>query len=372
MVRLAAAACLLSGSSAVKQAVAIPTVELAGGGGVQLPMLVMGDGAAWGRGTNWTEWVTLAGKGAGLDSAWDYGQMGGSPPNATGGTQTAIPPALAAAGVRREDVVITSKLPCGGFDGGLEPMTAAAAQQYIDANLAMLNTTYIDLLLLHHVCSSRAETAMVWREMEAAKRAGKARAIGVSNFVVADLEALAADTNLTEPIAANQCHFTVGQIDTAVIAYCKAHGIVLASYGTLHGPVPTNHPAIAAVAARRNVSEAAVVLKYVSAHGIAIVTASDSAAYDVEDAGIFGWELTADDMAQLDAVQGGQALTCSDCYAQPCRTCQEAIKAAGCGSFIPSYDHTGCMGCVANLSAVSMAQVRAAGCSDDYIFKACW
>ena len=71
-------------------------------------------------------------------------------------------------------------------------------------------------------------------------------------------------------------------------------------------------------------------------------------------------------------MQGGQALTCSDCYAQPCRTCQDAIKAAGCGAFLPNYDHTGCMGCVANLSAASMATLRAAGCSDDYIFKACW
>jgi diketogulonate reductase-like aldo/keto reductase len=276
--------------TAVTATLNIPTVKMAGG--VELPMLIMGDGASWNRPSNFTSWINLVGKGSGIDTAWDYGQFGGDPPTATKGTSALIPPQIAAAGVKREEVMITTKIPCSGFDGGLEPMNATMAQQYIESNLQMLKTDYVDLLLLHHVCRTPAETLMVWKVMEAAKRAGKARAIGVSNFVVADLQALKS-SGITEPISANQCHFTVGQIDNATIDWCRKNNVALESYGTLHGPVDMHHPAITTVAKRRNVSNAAVILKYVSQQGIAIVTASDNTAYDLEDADIFTWQLSA-------------------------------------------------------------------------------
>lgn len=212
------------------------------------------------RPSNFTRWINLVGKGAGIDSAWDCGQFGGVPPASANGSETLIPAAIAAAGVRREDVMITSKIPCSGFDGGSEPMTPAMTQTYIEANLKMLKTSYVDLLLLHHVCRSPAETLMVWRVMEQAKKKGQAKAIGVSNFVAADLEALKG-AGLNEPIAANQCHFTVGQIDNATIAWCRANNVTMSSHSTLHPPVGPDNHAIATVAARHNVSNAAVVLK---------------------------------------------------------------------------------------------------------------
>lgn len=191
----------------------IPTVPLAGSSPtVELPMLNLGDGASWGRPSNFTLWYQLVGKGAGIDSAWDYGNPFYSPPNTTNGTQVLIPPQFEAAGARREDIVITTKIPCGGYDGGLEPMTEDDVREYVDANLRMLNTTYIDLLLLHHQCRTADETAFVWRALERLKRRGKVRALGVSNFITSDLVALHDHGNITEPIAANQCHFSVGQV----------------------------------------------------------------------------------------------------------------------------------------------------------------
>ena len=55
---------------------------------------------------------------------------------------------------------------------------------------AQLNTTYADLLLFHHRCKTPEETASVWSALEAAKAAGKARHIGVSNFNAHDLATL--------------------------------------------------------------------------------------------------------------------------------------------------------------------------------------
>ena len=184
------------------------------------------------------------------------------------------------------------------YDGGVEPMTAAAAAEYIEANLAMLRTDYIDLMLLHHVCRTPAETAAVWSVLEDFKRRGSLKAIGVSNFVKADIEALAT-TATPGSISANQCHFAVGQFDQATLASCVSHGIAVQAYSTLNVPVGLQNPVIWAVAGRHNVSAAAVAFKYVSQRGIGIVTASSSTAFDVEDAGIFEWgPLTTADMAR--------------------------------------------------------------------------
>ena len=54
-------------------------------------------------------------------------------------------------------------------------MNSTLAMEYIDAELATLNTSYADLLLFHHRCRTDVETASVWRGLEAAKRQGKAR-----------------------------------------------------------------------------------------------------------------------------------------------------------------------------------------------------
>ena len=170
-----------------------------------------------------TQWANLVGPGAGIDTAWDYG------------TQSKIPPGIAASKLSREQVFIATKIPCDHWDGGVEPMNASMAEHYISTDLQQLNTSYVDLMLLHHICATPEETAEVWKTLEAMKKKGAAKAIGVSNFEVPDLIALMEVA--TEPIDANQCHFGVGEIDNATIAYSKEHGIALESYGTLHGGV---------------------------------------------------------------------------------------------------------------------------------------
>jgi diketogulonate reductase-like aldo/keto reductase len=157
-----------SSTGAIALSSPIPYQTLPGGG--KLPLLIMGDGVNWGRGTNWTQWIDLVGAGAGIDSAWDYG------------SEPAIPPAIAKSKFSREDIFITSKIPCDHWDGGVEPMNRTQAEWYIARDLAELNTSYVDLMLLHHICATPAETIEVWKALEGMKQRGQARAIGVSNF----------------------------------------------------------------------------------------------------------------------------------------------------------------------------------------------
>ena len=119
-------------------------------------------------GDDFAQWFAAAGPGAAIQTFYSYGNG----PH--------IAPQLRQVG--RRNVFVSTGIPCGccGSDSPrIEPMNESLATAYIDAELAQLETAYADLLLFHHRCRTEAETASVWRAFEAAKRAGKARLLGV-------------------------------------------------------------------------------------------------------------------------------------------------------------------------------------------------
>eukprot|EP00947_MAST-08B_sp_MAST-8B-sp1_P001425 g1425.t1 len=313
-------------------------------------------------GGNFTAWVELAGRGSGVKTAWEYHN------------QPSILPQVYAAGLRREDVMLETMLPCGGAgDPNPEPMNASYAEFYIKQDLELLNTSYVDLLLLHHTCASQEETAAVWKALEAALRRGDAKAIGVSNFDAADLSALLAVAE--EPISVNEAHFAVGIMDHDTIALAKAHGIALVSFSSLAAGVPTDHPVVAGVAQKHNVSGAQVMYKYVSAHGIAVLSSmSSNPAYVAEDLGIFDFDLDALDMRALDALQTSKR-TCTDCFNAPCQACATKLLSLGCPvGKMPAWgrdnpDSAKCLACAA--TAAHNATVMETCGAQYMVTKAC-
>eukprot|EP00935_MAST-01C_sp_MAST-1C-sp1_P000334 g334.t1 len=332
----------------------VPYQTLSGGG--KLPMLVMGDGISWGRPSNHTMWINLVGAGAGLDSAWDYHSENRIPAE--------IRAAHGGAGAKREDLFITSKIPCGGFDGGVAEMNATQAQLYIDTVMRDLATPYVDLMLLHHVCPTPAVTATVWAVLENMVKKGQAKAIGVSNFRSDDIAALMPHTIV--PIEVNQAHFVVGEMDHETINYCKAHQIALESYGTLHGSINASNPTVVSVGKKHNISGAVVLMRYITQQGITVVSATDSLAYANSDIDMFGITLDSADMAALDALQTGER-HCDDCCRQSCQTCQQALNAAGC----KANGGDACYACVKKLPSAGAA-MKACGSQDPLAFRACY
>ena len=81
--------------------------------------------------------------------------------------------------------------------------------------------------------------------------------------------------------------------------------------GSLHGGVSMDDPVVAKVAAKHNVSNAIVMLRFVTQQHITVVTASDSPRFDEKDMGMFELTLDSADMAALDGLQGGKVRTCS-------------------------------------------------------------
>ena len=191
----------------------------------------------------------FAAGGRGLDTALDYHNQ----------DQVAV--AVAASGLKREEIFLTTKIS--------GRCTARVAQKAIDEDLALLQTSFVDLLLHHFPCPSREGTIEVWLVLQAAYANGQARAIGVSNYAIDDLDAILGLPGV--PPAVNQCQMSIGSHDDRTIGYCRAHNITYQAYSPL-SHVDLTDPRIAAVAAAHAKSAAQVALKWVVQQDIILAT----------------------------------------------------------------------------------------------------
>ena len=231
-------------------------------------------------------WLKLGGRG--LDTANSYNN------------QDQIGAAMRASGLPRSEIFVTTKIFCAGNTSG-----AVAA---IDSDLKQLGLESVDLVLIHRPnpypghpeqCQDAEKRAATWKGLELALKAGKTRAIGVSNFNASELAALLETAEVTP--AVNQCQMSVGSHDDATIAFCRAHAITYEAYSPLRGG-EMSKPAVKQIAASHGKSGAQVILRWIVQQGHVLATSADNAEYDQEDMDLFSWSLTASDMATLTAI----------------------------------------------------------------------
>lgn len=82
---------------------------------------------------------------------------------------------------------------------------------------------------------------------------------------------------------------------------------------------------------------------------------------------MFNFNLTAQDMAELTAIQGGHVRTCSDCWKDSCRACQAAMKKAGCNP----WSGPTCLTCVEASLGKEKAEIMAVCKDEPMVYKAC-
>ena len=182
--------------------------------------------------------------------------------------------------------------------------------QEAHAVLALLNTSYVDLLLLHGpsapsfgyegACSAAASAlnAAQWRAYADFMRAGKARAIGVSNYCASCLEGLGAPVPAVNQI---QVHVGTGADPEGLLSYCKQQGIAVQAYSPLaHGAVVSD-PLCEEGGAAANRSAAQVGLRWVLDRAPSLVVKASKKEYLLDDLDVFGWALPPAAIAELDA-----------------------------------------------------------------------
>lgn len=216
------------------------------------------------------------------------------------GNERGVGEAVRAAGIDRGDVYITSKL----NNGFHEPDDARRA---FEGTLAELGSDYVDLFLIHWPLPTLYDGDFVstWRTLEEFKADGRARSIGVSNFQVEHLERLASEADVTP--AVNQIELHPYFLNDEVRAHGEAHGIATEAWAPIAQGQVVDDPVITAIAERLGRSPAQVVLRWHIQRGRIVFPKSVTPGRIAENFDLFDFELDADDIERIDALDRGPA-----------------------------------------------------------------
>jgi diketogulonate reductase-like aldo/keto reductase len=244
--------------------------------GYQMPMLGLGvwqvpDGA---QTVNAVRWALDLGY-RHIDTAQAYGN------------EESVGRALRDSGVPRGEVFITTK-----FNPGRKDPVAEAEQ-----SLRRLGIDQVDLYLVHW---PRGGPLRAWPGMERARELGLARSVGVSNFGTRELrEVIAAGTI---PPAVNQVQFSALQYRRALLDACRRQNVALEAYSPLGTGRHLSNATVNRVAQRVGRTPAQVLLRWCLQHDVPVIPKSTHRDRIAENAQIFDFALSDEDMADLDAL----------------------------------------------------------------------
>jgi 2,5-diketo-D-gluconate reductase A len=212
------------------------------------------------------------------------------------GNEEGVGRAIAASGIPREDLYITTKL--WNSDQGTKP-----AHDAIDLSLEKLGLESVDLYLIHWPTPRRDLYRESWKALQQIQADGKATSIGVSNFLVEHLENILADGGTVPAVNQIELHPALQQRE--VVDFSRSHGIQIEAWGPLgQGKYPLfDDPSVAAAAAAHGKTPAQVVLRWHLQNGNIVFPKSNSRARIAENLDLFDFELTDAEIAAISALE---------------------------------------------------------------------
>lgn len=212
------------------------------------------------------------------------------------GTEQALGDALKASGVPREELFLTSKL--WKDEMGYENALAA-----FERSLQKLGTDYLDLYLIHWprpddlTAEWRQLDRDTWRALEELYRAGRVRAIGVSNFLPHHLRSLMKTAEVMPMV--NQIEFHPGYPQTYTVEFCKAHGILPEAWSPLGRTRVLQDERLAGIAAKYGKSVAQLCVRFALQCGVAPLPKSSSPARMQANLDVFDFVISDEDMDRI-------------------------------------------------------------------------
>ncbi|UUU39067.1 aldo/keto reductase [Streptomyces sp. NBC_00162] len=209
---------------------------------------------------------------------------------------------VAASGVAREELFVTTKL----WNGPKQTWNRDAVLRAFDDSLRKLGLEHIDLYLIHWPRPMRDDFVAIWQTFEEIAASGRARAVGVSNFRPADLDRLAGTSALVPAVNQIELHPLFPQDELRAVH--AERGIATEAWSPLgQGKELLTLPEVAGIAAKHGRSAAQVVLRWHLQHGNIVIPKSVTPARIRENLDVFGFALDAADIAALDALGAGAA-----------------------------------------------------------------
>lgn len=306
------------------RAASVPTVTLRNG--LKMPMIFAGSGA-WNSTRTFDSFSAALKVGfTALDTAHEYGNQGGV--------------GRALKGVLRENVFVETKVPgCLTDPSSLNPFACYSdTKKVLDDNLKLLNLSYVDLVLIHYPpapswifrsCSNWTGGCQMvrrqWQAMEDFLKAGKARAIGVSNYCPSCFDCLHY-AEIFPMVNQIQYHVGMGLDPKGFMTYAQQRGMIIQAYGSLGNPPldprdPGPSPIIlhgnttSQIGRAHNKSSVQVALKWLVDQGIPAITKSSNPEHLAEDLDLWSFNLTYEETSALNAMTkpaGSPSFACND------------------------------------------------------------
>ncbi|MFI2436965.1 aldo/keto reductase [Streptomyces sp. NPDC018693] len=208
--------------------------------------------------------------------------------------------AIAASGLPREDVFVTTKL--WNTDQGYDSTLRA-----FDTSLAKLGLDYVDLYLIHWPLPSRDRYVDTYRALEKLLEDGRVRAIGVSNFLPEHLKRLIAETSVIPAVNQIELHPHLQQ--HASREFHAEQGIATEAWSPLgQNKGLLEVPAIVAIARKHNRTPAQVVLRWHLQIGNVVIPKSVTPSRIQENIDVFGFSLDTEDLAAISALNEDQRI----------------------------------------------------------------
>ena len=217
--------------------------------------------------------------------------------NNEGGVGRALVNAGYATGERRRDLWVTTKLRDSeqGYDSALKAF---------DRQIGLLQLEYVDMYMIHWPTPFDWRSGETWKAFVRLREEGRVRTLGVCNFLPEHLERLHEETGEWPTVNQIELHPTWQQRE--VTAFCREHGIAVEAYSPMARGADLNAGSgtIERIAAAHGVSPAQVILRWHIENGTIIIPKSVHAERQRENLDLFGFALTEEEHAAIDALDG--------------------------------------------------------------------
>ena len=193
--------------------------------------------------------------------------------------------------INREEIFITTKL--WNSDQGYDKTLSA-----FENSLQRLGLSYVDLYLIHWPVQGKIlET---WKAMIKILKVGKARAIGVSNYSIAELKETIQTSDIIPAI--NQVEFHPFLYQKDLLDFCKNNRIQIESYSPLTRGKKLNHPLVKAISNRYGKTTAQILIKWNLQHGLVVIPKSIHENRILENSQVFDFRIEEKDMEALNSL----------------------------------------------------------------------